>query len=369
MSNASRPTWSIDAPPYYKAKRSLERFPHNLDTHEVEDIKRYFRNHAIRGLWCDEGAWDGEVEILDWGVKARFKGAEGSATSIYVFRACRGQGHMSRYLADHPDEVFVTAPDCDVEEFFKAKKVPHRVIPSPPYLEYEMVSRYYGDAVTDRTGVHMINHIDEGLFILNTIGASEDAKRAYCLHPVVQGDPDLATFFSSPGCLEAVDKRVLALALEYRNIANAHLSYHPEGEDAFNLSPLPEVNDMLIADKIQNRKDFRLYHMASHPRSARLAEYFEEWLRKLGVGERRVEEITADLLQRTGGEEGARLAFRPSGGKTTLADSTGLAQVARNVQKQHTGGPSTSPSPVALTYFLCGAAVALLASRIISQRI
>jgi hypothetical protein len=49
---------------------------------------------------------------------------------------------------------------------------------------------------------------------------------------------------------------VLALALEYRNIANAYLSFKPSTED-FQLSPLSDVNTMLIADKIQNRFELR----------------------------------------------------------------------------------------------------------------
>jgi hypothetical protein len=121
--------------------------------------------------------------------------------------------------------------------------------------------------------------------------------------------------------IEAVSRRVLLLATEYRNIANAHLSYHPPGESTFVLSPLSEVNIMLIADKIQNRKDFELYHVENgsskrkgsemagqqaairtsssacaplavdgisvnaidgssvrtHERASRLAEYFSEW--------------------------------------------------------------------------------------------
>ena len=40
---------------------------------------------------------------------------------------------------------------------------------------------------------------------------------------------------------------------------------------------------MLIADKIQNYKDFQLFHENTHPRSDRLKEYFLEWFDKLNV--------------------------------------------------------------------------------------
>ena len=42
---------------------------------------------------------------------------------------------------------------------------------------------------------------------------------------------------------------------------------------------------MLIADKIQNRKDFQLYHLGTHTRSEQLDQYFKNWLEKLEVSE------------------------------------------------------------------------------------
>lgn len=51
------------------------------------------------------------------------------------------------------------------------------------------------------------------------------------------------------------------------------------------LSPLREVNDMLIADKVQNRKDFELFHSSTHDKRDRLAAYFAEWLAALEVSE------------------------------------------------------------------------------------
>lgn len=40
-------------------------------------------------------------------------------------------------------------------------------------------------------------HIDEGLYILKRIEASELAMRAYAIHPILQGDDNLAAFWAS----------------------------------------------------------------------------------------------------------------------------------------------------------------------------
>ncbi len=147
--------------------------------------------------------------------------------------------------------------------------------------EYRVIAAHYGDRVTRRSGVRLINHIDEGLAILDELGASDRARRAFCLHPLVQNDADLAASYLrdlSP------DPWVLALALEYRHIANATLSHRPIATAAdIPLSPLADVNTMLIADKLQNRKDFLLYHRATHPRADELDRYFRLWLERLGV--------------------------------------------------------------------------------------
>ena len=36
------------------------------------------------------------------------------------------------------------------------------------------------------SGVHLINHIDEGLWILSQFQASDLAKRAFTIHPLLQ---------------------------------------------------------------------------------------------------------------------------------------------------------------------------------------
>ena len=52
---------------------------------------------------------------------------------------------------------------------------------------------------------------------------------------------------------------------------------------------------MLKADKIQNYKDFRKYHLGTHEKSAELEQYFEEWLAALNVSKERFLEIEKKL--------------------------------------------------------------------------
>ncbi len=159
--------------------------------------------------------------------------------------------------------------------------------------EYANIQEYYDGKFAKRSGVPYMQHIDEGLTILDRIGATEVAKRAYCLHPIFQEDSTLRA-----NCVYAVtcSKKTLILVMEYRNIANRGLScYQVDDPASIYLSPLKEVNDMLIADKVQNRKDFEIHHLGKHEKSIELDRYFRNWLRALDVTEAKYLELIRGL--------------------------------------------------------------------------
>lgn len=147
----------------------------------------------------------------------------------------------------------------------------------------------------------MIRHIEEGLAILERIGAPLRAMQAYCLYPLVQNDDDLLRSCIGDSMLSRhrPDPGATMLAMEYRRVANAYLSMHCTGaDDAIALSPLTEVNQMLIADKVQNRKDFEIHHLRSHTKSPLLTQYFANWLKALGVCEARYRQLRLELVLR-----------------------------------------------------------------------
>ncbi len=206
---------------------------------------------------------------VEWGVcgRARHERDRVIARSIYVYASQRGRGHLRRALA--PGDAIVTTPDCQIEATLAhLGATVHVAARISETREYRAIDAHYGDRRAARSGVRMIRHIDEGLTVLAHRAAGERAMRAYCLHPLVQRDDDLAAAFPRLAKLTD-DLAVLALALEYRNIANATLSTRTIASAAdIPLSPLAEVTEMLVADKLQNWKDFVLHHRATHPRSA-----------------------------------------------------------------------------------------------------
>jgi hypothetical protein len=159
---------------------------------------------------------------------------------------------------------------------------------------YQAIHAFYGDRRANRSGVLYIQHINEGLLVLDAIDATQQARQAYCLHPIVQGDTELVTAFQPTSVLYQypIDLYALALAMEYRWVANSYLSRRTiQVLDEIQLSPLPEVQQMLIADKVQNRKDFERYHRETHPRAGELDHYFRNWLTALGITEARYQEL------------------------------------------------------------------------------
>lgn len=162
--------------------------------------------------------------------------------------------------------------------------------------EYKAVKAFYEGQRARRSQEPYMSHIEQGLAALEAIGASMAAMRAYCLHPLFQADEQLAAQ-GAEFARQAQDPYPVMLAMEYRRVANAYLSRHELPEGGVGLSPLAEVNDMLIADKAQNRKDFERHHERTHPNAERLGRYFKEWLEALGVSEPRYQELRA-LMER-----------------------------------------------------------------------
>ena len=166
-------------------------------------------------------------------------------------------------------------------------------------IYYDAIAEAYKGKHAKRTGLPYIKHINDGLKILERIGATQEAMYAYCLHPITQADEDFAAFMQRYGttgdAYQAFDPYVIALAVEYRNCANRYLSMHQGKETrTARLSPVPEVNDMLIADKVQNYHDFAIHHAKTHPNAATLETYFRDWFAALDVDPAEFEDLFND---------------------------------------------------------------------------
>lgn len=158
-----------------------------------------------------------------------------------------------------------------------------------PMKPRNLILKYYGNKCAKRSKVPLMNHIEEGSVILLALNADLDTIHAFMLHPIFQNEED-------EFIVEAVknfNPRVITLAKQYAVYANAYLC-RPETDTirsvkdlkqhfaSLDLPPMPhEVTEMLYADKIQNRKDFEIYHKGKHERSEQLTHYFDLWIEYL----------------------------------------------------------------------------------------
>jgi hypothetical protein len=270
----------------------------------------YFRNRAVQLLHDEHDfSWSGLVTPLvhqekgrevEWGAETILHDAAGHEyVSIYIYASARGQGHLRRHAAARPPgQRYVSSPGCGIfDALAHVSRDPLLAAPLTATPEYRAIERHYGDRRAKRSGLFLMHHIDEGLVVLGRrLYARDPVLRAWCLHPLVQGDDELAQAVVG-GTLDDYATEVVVLALEYRNIANRFLSPmedHPGYADPakITLSPLAEVNQMLIADKVQNCKDFRLHHATTHPRADWLERYFQAWLAALGVDPSEIDRLT-----------------------------------------------------------------------------
>ena len=161
---------------------------------------------------------------------------------------------------------------------------------------YLLIAEFYAGKKALRSGVPYMQHIDEGIAALVAIGADDITIEAYCAHPLVQADEDLMT--NSGLVATRLSPVTLMMVLEYRNVANRGLScYQTDDPAQIYLGPAPGVRKMLIADKVQNRKDFLRYHYGKHEKSAELDRYFRNWLRALNVTEADYDKLCKCMAQ------------------------------------------------------------------------
>jgi hypothetical protein len=157
--------------------------------------------------------------------------------------------------------------------------------------QYKKIKEFYGNKTSKRSKVPLINHINEGIVILDRYfkyikyeGDYSDVIKAFIMHPLIQNDENLGTNFHNFQKDNKLSYTTSIFAFEYRNIANAYLSKRIINSlNEIKLSPIKEVNYMLVADKVQNYKDFMLYHYNKIENSSLLLDYFGTWFSKLNI--------------------------------------------------------------------------------------
>lgn len=163
-------------------------------------------------------------------------------------------------------------------------------LPVKSSVEYEIINTMYCDLKAKRTGLPYMRHIDQGLVILEAMNAPPRTLRAWCVHPVFQLDdffpPLMEEGAKGARLLQMLSWQTVALAMEYRAVANAFLTKPRRWQPDFpHLSPVAEVNMMLCADKLQNERDARnhLYGKIPHEERRHLEEYFHRWFSVLKI--------------------------------------------------------------------------------------
>lgn len=156
--------------------------------------------------------------------------------------------------------------------------------------EYMLISAYYGDKTAQRSGVPLMNHIREGIKLLIAWGRPETEQRAFAIHPIIQNGGIMNFRAMAPSDSRPISEEVLDLAGEYKIKANAYLC-RPENDHikypeqlTHILGDISEpVAYMLLADKVQNQKDFRIHHWFTHDRATELERYFNLWISTLKI--------------------------------------------------------------------------------------
>lgn len=243
----------------------------NYNATTIQDVKEQYLNTRYKEL-ASIGIT--VLEELYYEDKAIITNYSNGYSSIYILKQHRGQQLFIKLLQIFMIKI-ITMNTCNITDYLNKIRCNHIVV--EPSKAYILIRDYYANKTTKRTNIPLMNHIDEGIKILNNIGVDQNTIDAYCLHPILQSDEDFNNNLSMD--FTGINSKALLLAVEYRRVANSYLS-------TGNISDFVgftnnNIKQMLFADKTQNEKDFRLYHESTHPKAKTLRIYFNNWLNKL----------------------------------------------------------------------------------------
>lgn len=63
----------------------------------------------------------------------------------------RSKGHYKRWVAEHPNAIMFTIPDCNIESYFTAHGIKYVLAHPIAFTEYELIAKSYGDKIARRS--------------------------------------------------------------------------------------------------------------------------------------------------------------------------------------------------------------------------
>ena len=166
----------------------------------------------------------------------------------------------------------------------------HRPIESTK--EWEITHNILSVRRSRRTDVPYFDHVAEGVKILAMYSAPLIVQQAFVIHPLLQHDDALIENLPH---VKYFDPLALVLCMEYRRVANLGTRKNIRDTWEITLSPIAEVNLMLVADKIQNRKLYETKLPKDDPDYEEIGRYFLEWMKALGIPEVTYKHIVSTL--------------------------------------------------------------------------
>lgn len=269
------------------------RLPHDADTPLARAEYLYTRARQLLSLGYTVDYIKNEPEGVDGKAAMFLKKDDKAFASLYLSPGARGKGALKHFAQEvsQTGTPIITIRDCNIAGYLEFQRILH-VVEAGHFDSdaYGLIEDYYGNRTAKRSGVWLMNHIDEGLTVLAKLNAPKEAFSIFCLHPLVQNDVDLT---SNSHLIEQYPHLNWQGAFGYRETANAYLAHRDISSiNDIELSGDVAVNFALIADKVQNYKDFMVYHYGTHKDSDRLFNYFHNWFDKLAISNK----LLIDLL-------------------------------------------------------------------------
>lgn len=221
-------------------------------------------NMKVRHL-KGRGAVVPSTQKLVWGYKAEVVVDQKEYVLVEVI-----SGFTDKILEEIKSKDFLFFEESEFTDYLKSKEIKTHILP-PPSGEY----RYF-QLHRSKIKFYQEEELDEGLDLLSSMEADEEAKKAFCLCFFLTKEEHLNNFLASD--LSEVKQTSILLAMEFRRL---YLEFLPSSNvkaiKYVRLSSIADVNKMLTAYLMIQYKKV----LSGNRDSEEMRIFYKTWLKKL----------------------------------------------------------------------------------------
>ncbi len=201
--------------------------------------------------------------------------------AIYVLKQYRGKGILSNFMKSNPDYKFINLVEMGLlgKMISAADTIPHINVGFEDYHEYrlENLKKHYEDSMYDNWNYY-ISYTYKVMAVNKWLNFSKICTDSLIILPLLWSDKDFVNNWKTI----TISSNLAFFISEYKNVSkNYNLDRKIQSTSDIVISPITDVNNLLLSTAIVNYNNYENHYKLTHPRASLFGEYYKNWLVRL----------------------------------------------------------------------------------------